>query len=130
MNKTAYLLTRLAIGISMFGHGFVRLFKLNDFATHVIQSFEKSMLPGGLVTVFGYVLPFAEFITGVLLITGLFTKQAAIAGCIIMFMLLLGSSMIENWDVFTSQLVHVLFFVAVIQFMESNSCAIDNLRKK
>lgn len=130
MNKTAYLLTRLAIGTSMSGHGFVRLFKLNDFTAHVVQSFEKSMLPGGLVTVFGYVLPFAEFITGALLLIGLFTKQAAVAGCCIMFLLLFGSSMIENWSVFTSQLMHVMFFVIVIQFIESNSYAIDNLRKK
>lgn len=130
MNKTAYLLTRLAIGISMFGHGFVRLFKLNDFSAHVIQSFGKSMLPVPFVTLFAYVLPFVEFLTGVLLIAGLFTKQAAIAGCILMFMLLFGSSMIENWDVFTSQLMHVLFFVIVIQFIASNSFAMDNLRKK
>lgn len=130
MNKTAYLLTRLAIGISMFGHGFVRLFKLQIFANGVITEFQKSMLPAGLVAAFGYVLPFAEFITGVLLIIGLFTKQAAVAGCVIMFLLLFGSSMIENWSVFTSQLMHVLFFVILIQFAESNSCAIDCLRTK
>lgn len=130
MDKTAYLMIRLAIGVSMFGHGFIRLFHLRAFAGHVIGSFEKAMLPAPLVSGFGYVLPFAELLTGLLLIIGLFTKQAAVAGCIIMLALLFGSSLVQNWGVFTSQLMHVLFFVLVIQFISSNNMALDRLIKK
>ncbi|ANI89159.1 DoxX family protein [Arachidicoccus ginsenosidimutans] len=130
MNKTAYLLTRLAIGISMFGHGFVRLFKLSIFAGGMIKEFEKSMLPNFIVTPFAYVLPFAEFFIGILLILGWFTKQAAIAGSIVMFILVFGSSMIENWSIIPSQLLHIVFFVFIVQFIQSNSCALDNLRKR
>lgn len=85
MNKTAYLLLRLAIGASMFGHGLVRLPKLNAFSDWMVGSFEKSILPQALVVPFSYVLPIAEFTVGLLLILGLFTRQALIGGGLFYF---------------------------------------------
>src|ERR1700712_5260885 len=80
MNKTSFLLLRLAIGTSMFGHGLVRLPKLATFSNWMVTSFQKSFLPQALVVPFSYALPFAEFAVGFLLIVGLFTKQALVAG--------------------------------------------------
>jgi thiosulfate dehydrogenase [quinone] large subunit len=45
MNTTSFLLLRLGIGISMFGHGLVRLPKLAGFSKWMVTSFEKSLLP-------------------------------------------------------------------------------------
>ncbi|HEY0299125.1 MAG TPA: DoxX family membrane protein [Arachidicoccus sp.] len=129
MNKTAYLFTRLAIGVSMFGHGLVRLPKLPLFSNWMVTQFEKSILPRAIVAPFSYILPFAEFLIGLFLIIGLFTKQAATTGVVAMLLLIFGSTTIENWDIIPSQLIHIAFFVFVIQFVQSNSYAMDKLRK-
>ena len=130
MNKTAYLLARLAIGASMFGHGLVRLPKLAAFSKWMVGSFTKSILPDALVAPFSYILPFAEFTIGLLLLIGLFTKQAAVAGALVMIVLIFGSTTIENWDMIPVQLIHVAFFAVLIQFVQYNSYALDGVRRK
>lgn len=130
MNKTTFLILRLAIGASMFGHGLVRLPKLSGFSAWMVGSFEKSMLPEALVMPFSYALPVAEFLIGLLLIVGLFTRQALIAGGVVTIILIFGSSLIENWDAIPSQLIHTAFFAVLLQFSGSNTWAMDNLMGK
>ncbi|HEX8022964.1 DoxX family membrane protein [Mucilaginibacter sp.] len=127
MNTTSFLLLRLAIGASMFGHGLVRLPKLNGFSNWMVGAFEKSMLPKAMVTPFSYLLPIAEFIIGLLLLSGLFTKPALIAGALVMIILILGSCLIENWEILPSQLIHAAFFAVLLQFAANNTYSLDNL---
>jgi thiosulfate dehydrogenase [quinone] large subunit len=101
-----YLLARLPIAMSFFGHGLERLPKLDAFVSHMAQPFEKSILPMALVTPFGYVLPFLELITGILLLLGLFTRFATILGVLIMLALIFGSSMIEQWNNVFTQIIY------------------------
>ncbi|WP_417443734.1 DoxX family membrane protein [Joostella sp.] len=128
--KTAYIIVRMAIGLSMFGHGLVRIPKLEAFSNGIIKTFENSMLPEFLVIPFSYVLPFAELIFGLLLILGLFTRVAAIATSIVLLSLVFGSTLIESWGNITSQLIHIAFLVFVIQNIEENTYAIDNIIKQ
>lgn len=127
MNTTAYLLARLAIATSMFGHGLVRLPKLEAFSNWMVESFAKSMLPAGLVTPFSYLLPILEFTIGVLLIIGLFTRTALIGGCLVMIILIFGSSVVENWEAIPSQLIHIAFFAVLLNYLPSNTWAVDNV---
>ncbi|HEY9049794.1 MAG TPA: DoxX family membrane protein [Ohtaekwangia sp.] len=130
MNTTAFLILRLAIAASMFGHGLVRLPKLSGFSQWMVGSFEKSMLPAAMVVPFSYALPIAEFIVGLLLLLGLFTKTSLIAGGIIMIALILGTTLIENWEALPSQLIHAAFFAVLLSFIQHNTFAVDNLLKK
>jgi len=130
MNAITFLLLRLAIGASMFGHGLVRLPKLAGFSSWMVGSFEKSMLPLALVRPFSYALPILEFTVGLLLITGLFTKASLIAGALIMVALIFGTTLIESWDAITSQLIHAAFFAALLQFVQYNTYAVDSLLKR
>lgn len=82
-----YLLMRLIIGISMLGHGLVRLPKIVAFSNGMVAKFSESMIPSFLVEPFGYVLTIAEFLLGVLLVLGLFTRQALIGSIITMTLL-------------------------------------------
>lgn len=125
MNTTSFLLLRIGIGISMFGHGLVRLPKLTEFSQWMVASFEKSLLPSVIVTPFSYALPILEFGIGTLLILGLLTKQALLAGSIVMLLLLLGTMLIENWEALPSQLIHLVFFAILIQFISSNTWSLD-----
>src|ERR1700712_4680735 len=104
MNRINYALIRFAIGTSMFAHGLVRIPKIETFSAGMINTFQKSMLPITLVKPFSIALPLFEFIIGVLLIIGLFTKQTLIAACIVMTILIFGSGMIESWDAINAQL--------------------------
>lgn len=130
MNTTAFLLLRLAIGASMFGHGLVRLPKLNAFSSWMTGNFENTLLPQIIVLPFSYVLPIAEFGIGLLLLLGLFTKTVATLGAIVMILLLIGTALIENWEAIPSQLIHVLFFALLLQFTDRNTFAMDMLIKK
>jgi thiosulfate dehydrogenase [quinone] large subunit len=127
MNTFTFLILRLAIAVSMLGHGLVRLPKLNTFSQWMVGNFEKSMLPKILVLPFSYVLPIAEFTIGLLLFTGLFTKPAAFGGAAIMLILLFGTALIENWDAIPSQLLHLIFFAVLLQFMTNNGYSLDNV---
>lgn len=131
MNPTTFLLLRLAAGASMLGHGLVRLPKLHAFSQWMTGSFQKSMLPSWMVSPFSLVLPIAEFTIGLLLVAGLFTRPALIAGGVVMILLIAGTTLIENWEALPSQLIHAAYFAVLLQFTAfSNSFALDNLFKK
>ncbi|HEY8895546.1 MAG TPA: DoxX family membrane protein [Niastella sp.] len=130
MNTISFLILRLAIGISFFGHGLVRFPKLQAFSNWMAGNFKKSILPEALVVPFSLVLPFAEFTIGLLLLTGLLTKYALIAGSLVMLLLLFGTTMIENWDAIPSQIIHIALLAFLLHFIDANSLALDQLFKK
>ena len=130
MNDITYFILRIAIGFSAFGHGLVRLPKLDKFSAWMVTGFEKTMLPRALVLPFSYILPFAEFAVGLLLILGLFTKPAIYLGVTVMCMLILGTTLQENWDAIPSQLIHIAFLAVLFQFLSSNTKSLDHLIKK
>lgn len=127
----AFLLARIAIGMSMFGHGVVRLPKLTAFSDGMVEQFTGSMLPAFMVVPFSYLLPVAELITGILLLIGLFTREALIAGGFIMVALIFGTSMVENWGALPSQLIHTAFFCVLLRYVsEHNMAAADHWFRK
>ena len=116
----AYLMARLAIGMSFFGHGLIRLTRLSVFADGMIKEFSKSLLPQWLVIPFAYTLPFVEISLGILLLTGLFIDIACIAGVIVMLCLIFGSSFLEQWNNIFSQLFYSAYLVALYRYSEYN----------
>ena len=128
--KWAYLLGRLAIGISFFGHGLVRLPKLAGFSSWMVGQFSKSILPEALVIPFSYVLPVAEFMAGLLIIVGLFTRQGLLLAGAVTLALIFGTTLIENWEALPSQLLHVAFLSVLLAYLPHNSYAVDKIIKK
>ncbi|MCX3264752.1 DoxX family protein [Pedobacter agri] len=126
----AYLISRLAIGLSFFGHGLVRLPKLAGFSNWMVSQFSKSLLPEFLVVPFSYILPFAEFIAGLLIIIGLFTRQGLLLAGLISLALIFGTTMIENWEALPSQLIHVAFLSVLLAYLPHNTYAVDQIIKK
>ncbi|SDE46382.1 DoxX family protein [Cellulophaga baltica] len=124
--RLGYVLARIVIGVSMFGHGLVRLPKLEGFKNFMVKNFESSMVPEFLVTPFAYALPILEFAVGILLIIGLFTRQALVLGAILMIMLVFGSTMIENWGIIDSQLIHSLIFIGLLLGINYNYWSLDS----
>lgn len=129
MNKQSYLLVRFAVAVSMFCHGLVRLPKLREFSSGMVIEFKGSLLPGAIVEAFAYVLPFIELGTGFLLLIGLFTRQALLAGGVTMILLIFGSGLIEQWNALPSQMIHLAFFAVLLHYLPDNSFALDTRRK-
>ena len=77
----AYALMRLALGINFFGHGFFRIYSgVRAFAAHTADNMAKGPLPHSLTLGFAYTIPFVEITLGVLLLLGLATRFALVAG--------------------------------------------------
>ncbi|OZI08307.1 DoxX family protein [Siphonobacter sp. BAB-5385] len=127
MNQTlAFILARLALAMSMLGHGLVRIPKLNGFSAWMLGKFKDSMLPEVLVLPFSYALPVAELLVGVLLLIGWMTRQALVAGAVVMILLIFGSSMIEDWGAIPSQLIHAAYCCILLVFVDThNAYAVD-----
>lgn len=125
-NKISYLIVRLALGLSMFGHGLVRLSKLQAFSEGLVASFENSILPEMLTLPFSYVLPIAELVFGLFIVLGLFTRISAIATAVVLLSLIFGSTLVENWGAITAQLIHIAFVAYIIHHVKDNTYVLDN----
>ncbi|MCJ7936258.1 MAG: DoxX family protein [Chryseobacterium sp.] len=123
--NTAYFFLRVSMGINLLGHGMVRIAKLQDFASGMMKSFEKSWLPQPFTHTFGMILPFLEFTIGLLLVIGFKTRIANMAGASLILMLLFGSSTIENWEAMGIQMIYAGLFYILISRIEDNYFALD-----
>mgnify|MGYP003913897473 CR=1 FL=1 len=128
--KWAYLLGRLAIGLSFLGHGLVRLPKLAGFSHWMVGQFSRSYLPDALVVPFSYILPVAELVAGLMILMGLFTRQGLLLAGAVSLMLIFGTTLIENWEALPSQLIHVAFLSVLLVYLPYNSYAVDHIIKK
>lgn len=126
--RVAFLLASLGIGMTLFGHGAIRIPKLASFAQSMSEGFIDTPLPQVLVMPMLYVIPIVELLAGLLLLVGLFTRWALIIGSLLMITLIFGSSMEENWGAIPSQLTHLAFLAILLPFArEYNHYAIDRL---
>lgn len=124
--QTAYALLRITMGINFFGHGLTRLPKIPSFRDWMVSQFQESILPDFLLYTWGSILPFIEFIIGTLLIIGLFTYRTAIAGALVIAILILGSCLIEHWEWAGAQMLYALFYFFIISQVSENKWSIDN----
>ncbi|MDM1554959.1 MULTISPECIES: DoxX family protein [Chryseobacterium] len=127
--KTAYFFLRVSMGINFFGHGLVRLTKLQDFADGMTKSFEKSWLPQLFVQMFSTALPFLEFTIGLMLIIGFKMRIATMAGASLIILLLFGSSTVENWEAMGIQMIYAGLFYILISRMDDNALSLDRNSK-
>ena len=127
--QTAYTLLRITMGVNLLGHGLVRFSKLDTFRDWMVGAFQNSILPSFAVTAWGSDLPFLEFGIGLLLILGLFTYRASIAGALVIITLILGSTLIENWEWAGMQMIYALFFYFLISNVENDAFSLSNFLK-
>lgn len=128
--RLAYLISRIAIGLSFFGHGLVRLPKLEGFSNWMVNQFSNSLLPKLLVLPFSYFLPIAELVVGFFILLGLFTRKAYLFAGFITLILIFGTTLIENWEALPSQLIHIAFVSILLVFISYNDYGIDKLIHK
>jgi len=133
MNKDeiAYLLLRLTLGANIFLHGLSRL--IGDraaFAAYMDKQMQNAPLPGFLIHFVAVVLPWCEGTVGLLMVLGLWTSLALIAGSLLMLMLQIGTCLAQNWDVAGGQLIYVLLFFILLTYCERNRWSVDRYIKQ
>ena len=111
----AYLLLRVLTGLDFFGHGYARAFTGNylpGFAESLVKTMATAPLSPDLVLYTGYVIPVVELVVGALLLLGLWTRGALILAFLLMFPLMLGITLKQDWNTAAQQLLYgVVLFV-------------------
>ena len=127
----AYALMRVALGINFFGHGFFRILTgVGAFAVGMAQGLAKGPLPSNLCLDFGYCIPWIELLLGILLITGLFTRQALAAGALFMIVLTFGTTSVQNWNGAGGQLNYSFIFFAMLWLADADSLSLDAVLRR
>jgi thiosulfate dehydrogenase (quinone) large subunit len=114
--QQAYVLFRVLTGLDFFGHGFARIFTgshLSGFAQGIVKSMASTPLPPSLTLASGYVIPCVELLIGILLLLGLFTRYTLILAFLLMFVLMFGITLKQEWNIAMQQLMYglVLFLL-------------------
>ena len=115
--RHAYLLLRLLTGLDFFGHGFARIFTgshLSGFAQGMVKSMSTSPLPPSLTLVSGYAIPCVELLVGILLLLGLFTRFALTLAFLLMFVLMFGVTMKQDWNAAGQQMLYGLILAILL----------------
>jgi thiosulfate dehydrogenase [quinone] large subunit len=122
-----YATLRMAIGMSMLLHGFVRLPKISAFAGATVKLFTDSPLPPFAVDALARMTPPVELVIGLLVFFGLATRFGLTLGGLWMVVLIFGSALIQKYDVVGIQLIYSLIFYHLLQHLEQNTLSIDFL---
>jgi thiosulfate dehydrogenase [quinone] large subunit len=110
----AHALARVALGINLLGHAITRIGNIPGFAASLGKTFEKTWLPGFLVTLVGDIIPPLELIFGIVLIVGWYLRPTLIGGTLFMALLTFGATQIQNWTLASEQMIYVAFFAGLL----------------
>jgi len=128
---TAYALLRITLGTNIAMHGISRLIAgPNAFASKLTTQFARAPLPPVLVQLFGQSLPWVECLFGLLLLLGLRTRAAIVGGALLMLVLTFGSSLIQDWQAASTQLLYAAVYAALLFLLRFNGWSIDALLQR
>jgi thiosulfate dehydrogenase (quinone) large subunit len=130
----AYAILRLSFGANIMLHGVSRLLAgPSGFLAYLNHYFEHTpLISKSFLPVFGAVLPPVETALGLLLLLGLFTRFALIAGGLVMAALVFGTNLAQDWNVAGLQLIYCfLYYYLLAHRREMNLWSLDRwLRRK
>ena len=79
------------------------------------------------MNLFGWILPPVETALGLLLVLGLFSRYAMIAGFCVMVMLVFGTNLTQDWIVSGLQLIYCIIYYFLLVRRDLNTLAVDSL---
>ncbi len=126
--RIAYALLRIVFGVNIFFHGLSRL--LGDhaaFLAYLSQQMAKAPLPKSILPPFAAALPWTEAAIGLLLLLGLFTRFALVAGSLVLIILMAGITLAQNWDVAGIQLIYCAIYFVLLTHRGRNFYSLDTL---
>ncbi len=113
----------------MLMHGETRIFGpgVEAFASKTASIFAGTPLPPELVHAFLMVIPFAEFILGLLIVVGLFTRWALALGGLLMTALIFGTAVRSDWQTVSIQLIYSIAYFLLLLHGADNGFSLDAL---
>lgn len=129
--RIAYGFLRFVFGLNICFHGLSRL--LGDQQASLAY-LTKSLAPAVLVPkaalpAFAAVLPWVEALVGLLLL-GLFTRIALIAGFLVMIVLMAGIKLAQDWETAGLQLIYCLIYFVLLTYLNRNHFSLDTLLRR
>lgn len=126
--RIAYALLRIVFGVNIFFHGLSRL--LGDhaaFLAYLSQQMSKAPLPKSILPPLAAALPWTEATIGLLLLLGLFTRFALVAGSLVLIILMAGITLAQNWEVAGIQLIYCAIYFVLLTHRGRNFYSLDTL---
>ncbi len=125
----AYAIFRVTLGVNIFFHGAMRLITgLDAWVMEQGAAFTETLLPMWSVHAFLTVLPFIEVVLGTLTTLGLFTRWSLLGGSLMMFILVFGNLMRQDWGTVGNNMHYVLYYAVMIAALRYNWFALDTKR--
>ena len=124
----AYTILRLSFGANILLHGLSRILNGRPaFLAYLNHYFEHAhLVSAGMLPVFGAILPWVETTLGLLLMLGLFTRFALIAGGLAMLVLVIGTNLAQDWIVSGLQLIYVFIYYYLLVHIDENGVSVDH----
>ncbi len=82
-----------------------------------------------MISIPAFFIPIVELISGVLMMIGLQTRNAIIAGFTLMLPLMFGVCLLQRWDTASSQLIYCIVFFILLSGYSFNSLSVDSWLK-
>ena len=124
--RLAYALLRVILGINIALHGITRIAMGTDaFAHTLMPMFAKTPLPGWSVYAFGLCLPWAEAITGLLVLAGAASRFAYVLGMLQLAALMFGVGLRQDWPTASLQLTYALIYFVLLAGRSYNRYSVD-----
>jgi len=126
----AHGLARVALGLNVAMHGYTRSPNLAGFANGMVKQFAATLLPSPLVYVTGCGIAIGEAVIGTLLVLGLLCRPALVLGTLLMLLLIFGSTLIQQWDIVSVQMIDVAFYTGLLATVRYDRFSLDGLRQR
>jgi thiosulfate dehydrogenase [quinone] large subunit len=125
----AYALMRLTFGVNLFMRGIMRIYTGTfAFEQAMLKQFDGTPMPAAIIQPFALALPWLESAIGLMLILGLQTRIALIAGSLMMTVLTFGTMVRQDFQTAFLQLGYVLIFFVLLALRSWNLISIDGRR--
>lgn len=114
---------RLAIGVLFFTAGLNKFMAdggASSVSSGIIKGFQDVWLPQFLVAPYAYVLPYVEFVLGLALILGIFSRYAAMLSALLFLSLAFGKMVTQEWSVVSNNLFYVFLACVTVWFVSVN----------
>jgi thiosulfate dehydrogenase (quinone) large subunit len=126
----AHGLARVALGLNIAMHGYGRLPNLAGFANGMVKQFAGTFLPGPLVYITGFGIAIGEAVVGTLVFLGLCCRPALVIGTLLMMLLIFGSTLIQQWEIVSVQMIYVAFYAGLLATARYDRFSLDGLRQR
>lgn len=128
---TAYTILRVSFGANIMLHGVSRILMGHAaFLAYLTHYFEHAHgIPMGMLPAFAAVQPWVETVLGLMLLLGLATRFALIAGGIVVLCLVIGTNLAQDWLVSGLQLIYAFLYYYLLAHIGENGISLDAMMK-